>query len=110
MITDSQREFFEISMGNIGANIMGTGLGLMSTGCATELGPYGMWYSGLLGVTYGRTLGREMGRIMGRFIFNSIYIPFIYEPILRINMIKQHLQNEIDYNKSFVPDYWAIPY
>ena len=47
---------------------------------------------------------------MGRFIFNSIYIPFIYEPILRINMIKQQLQNEIDYNKSFVPDYWAIPY
>lgn len=107
---DSQREFFEISMGNIGANIMGTGLGLMSTGFATELGPYGMWYSGLLGVTYGRILGREMGRTMGRFIFNSIYIPFIYEPILRINMIKQQLQNEIDYNKSFVPDYWAIPY
>ena len=73
---NSQRDIFAITVGNIGANIMGTGIGLVSSGFATGLGPFGMTYFGILGVTYGRLLGREMGLLIGKGLFDLFYIPY----------------------------------
>ena len=107
---DNQREIFTITMGNIGANVMGNGLGMVAAGFATELGPYGMMYSGMLGTALGRILGREMGTVVGKGIFDIYYSPYIYEPINEIIKVKKQLQNLIEYNNSHIPYNWPYPY
>ena len=107
---ESQRDIFTITGGNIGANIMGTSLGIFAAGLASETGPIGVAYFGALGVSSGRVLGREMGSYIGGYLFDNIYTPYIYTPMNRIRMINIQLRNEIEYNKQFIPDYWNYPY
>ena len=101
---------FTITAGNIGAYIMGTGIGMIATGASMELGPMGMSYFGVLGVASGSYLGRKMGSYIGGYIFDNFYLPYIYYPFYNIKTFNNSLREEIEYNKLFIPNYWGFPY
>ena len=107
---EDQRNLFTITAGNIGANIMGTGIGILAAGASIELGPIGMSYFGVLGVTSGSYLGRIMGSYIGGYIFDNFYLPYIYYPLYNINTFNNSLREEIEYNKLFIPNNWSFPY
>lgn len=86
--------------------MVGTCIGFCAALSSAELGPSYMAYFGALGVANGNVLGRKMGNFVGGYIFDNLYIPYIYDMYL----FNKRLESAIDYNKQFIPDNWSFPY